>query len=106
MAVSAVLIADMKQRRQKDYVFSWNKALQVYATYFSFFRICNVYCICTGIRIIYIVTAIIILLCRCHFLFYVEPNSATLPQYTQSSHLHTVVTLQFQCLLLECTEVV
>ncbi|XP_042860546.1 probable arginine--tRNA ligase, mitochondrial [Penaeus japonicus] len=28
VAVSAVLIADMKQRRQKDYVFSWNKALQ------------------------------------------------------------------------------
>ncbi|CAL4061320.1 unnamed protein product, partial [Meganyctiphanes norvegica] len=28
LAVTAVLVADMKQRRQRDYVFSWDKALQ------------------------------------------------------------------------------
>ncbi|XP_037773741.1 probable arginine--tRNA ligase, mitochondrial [Penaeus monodon] len=28
VAVSAVFVGDMKQRRQKDYVFSWKKALQ------------------------------------------------------------------------------
>ena len=29
VAVSSILIGDMKQRRQKDYTFSWEKVLQV-----------------------------------------------------------------------------